>query len=269
MMIFIMISCYKDMITLIAESKTMADREMPVSHETYETNRPVGETQADEIMARVATLSALDIAELIKISLPFAGKVSRMAYEFPNKSVGIKAMEAYTGVVFKAFDYLSLSQIEKERTENNVRIISSLYGWLRPDDFIKPYRFDFATPIAPDDISLAAYWRKDVTIQLVRYLQECGEASILNLLPSDAAKCIDWKLVKRFAKVWKIDFKTPKDGSGWCTPHAGKLKALRGELLRNIITSDISNPSELLTLTTQTMIPLGTPDYPDHIAFCV
>lgn len=257
------------MLTLIAESKTMDDRDVSVSPEKYELNKPLGEEQADEIMAHVATLSASDIAEVVKISLPMASKVARMAYEFPNKSMGLKAIDAYTGVVFRAFDYPSLSEKEKELTAENVRIISSLYGWLRPDDIIKPYRFDFNTPIAPEDKALYAFWRKDVTIELVRYLQERSETSILNLLPGDAAKCIDWKLVKRFAKVWKVDFKEPKDGSGWRTPNAGKLKSLRGELLRDIITGNISNPSDLLTHTTKTMIPLGTPDYPDHIAFCV
>ncbi|MDE6022282.1 MAG: YaaA family protein, partial [Muribaculaceae bacterium] len=215
------------------------------------------------------TLSASEIAELIKISLPFAAKVARMAYEFPNKFTGIKAIDSYTGVVFKALDYKSFSSEERARVASKVRIISSLYGWLKPDDIIKPYRFDFTTPIAPDDTALYAYLRKDVTINLVRYLQANGETAILNLLPSDAAKCIDWKLVKRFAKVWKVDFKEPKDGSGWKTPHAGRLKALRGELLRTIITQNISTPSELLTLTTDSLIPLATPDYLDHIAFCV
>lgn len=257
------------MITLIAESKTMEDQERAISLESFEANRPVGEKQADQIMTRIATLSPSDIADLIKISIPFATKVARMAYEFPNKLMGLKAIEAYTGVVFKAFDYVSLSESEKERVSSRVRIISSLYGWLRPEDIIKPYRFDFTTPIAPDDIPLAAFWRKDVTIQLVRYLQESGENTILNLLPSDAAKCVDWKLVKRFAKVWKVDFKEPKDGTGWRTPHAGKLKALRGELLRSIIKEDITSPSQLLTHTTETMIPLGSPDYPDSVAFCV
>lgn len=257
------------MIILIAESKTMKDREDPVGIELCEENRPSGENPADDIMARVATLPVSEIAELIKISLPFAVKVSRMAYEFPNKLAGLKAIEAYTGVVFKAFDYPSLSKIEKERTDSNVRIISSLYGWLRPNDIIKPYRFDFTTQIADDDKSLSTFWRKDVTVQLVKKLQDSGESEILNLLPSDAAKCIDWKLVKRFAKVWKVDFKEPKDGIGWRTPHAGKLKALRGELLRNIITEDITDASRLLTHTTDTMIPLESPDYPDHIAFCV
>lgn len=257
------------MLILIAESKTMDDRESPIALDIFESNMPAGERQASGIMAHVASLSASEIAEVVKVSLPMAAKISRMAYEFPNKSMGLKAIDAFTGVVFKAFDYHSLSEKEKELTAEKVRLISSLYGWLKPNDIIKPYRFDFSTPIAPEDNALYSFWRKDVTIELVRYLQEKGETSILNLLPADAAKCIDWKLVKRFAKVWKVDFKEPKEGSGWRTPHAGKLKAFRGQLLRDIVTQNIQNPSELLTHTTETMIPLGTPDYPDHIAFCV
>lgn len=247
----------------------MDDREKPVSHDIYELNKPVGEDNADEIMGYVATLAAPDIADVVKISLPMAAKLTKMAYEFPNKLLGIKAIESFTGVVFKAFDYPTLSDKDKTFAADKVRIISSLYGWLRPNDIIKPYRFDFNTPVAPADKALADFWRKDVTIQLAKYLQASGETSILNLLPSDAAKCIDWKLVKRFAKVWKVDFKEPKDGSGWRTPNARKLKTLRGELLRGIVAQNLQNPTDLLTYTTETMIPLATPDYPDHIAFCV
>ena len=226
------------MLTLIAESKTMLEQELPVSRECYEANTPAGEAFADETMARVADMDVADIATAIKISPAMAAKVVRMAYEFPNKQTGLRAIDAFTGVVFKNFDYTSLSPEEKERTATNVRIISSLYGWLRPEDIIKPYRFDFTTPVAPDDKTFAAWWKKDVTIQLVRQLKATGEKNILNLLPADAAKCIDWKLVKNFAKVWKVDFKE-QDGSAVRTPHAGKLKALRGHLLSCLLyTSD-------------------------------
>ncbi|MDE5812755.1 MAG: YaaA family protein, partial [Muribaculaceae bacterium] len=232
------------MLTLIAESKTMLEQELPVSRECYEANTPAGEAFADETMARVAGMDVADIAAAIKISPAMAAKVIRMAYEFPNKQTGLRAIDAFTGVVFKNFDYPSLSPEEKERTAENVRIISSLYGWLCPEDIIKPYRFDFTTPLAPEDKTFAAWWKKDVTIQLVRQLKATGEKNILNLLPADAAKCIDWKLVKNFAKVWKVDFKE-QDGSAVRTPHAGKLNALRGHLLRQIITQDIDTPAPL------------------------
>lgn len=256
------------MLTLIAESKTMLDKETLIGREGYEAHTPAGEAGASEIMERVAAMGASEIASVVKISPAMAAKEVRMAYEFPNKDTGLRAIDAFTGVVFKNLDYASLTEEEKGRVAERVRIISSLYGWLRPDDIIKSYRFDFTTPIAPDDSTLAAYWRKDVTICLVRYLQRSGATAILNLLPADAAKCIDWKLVKRFAKVWKVDFKE-HTGASLRTPHAGKLKAMRGELLREIVRRDITDPSELLTLATDTFLPLGIPTYPDHIEFCV
>ena len=256
------------MLILIAESKTMLEQEQPVSRECFEANTPAGEASADAVMARVADMDIADIAAAIKISPAMAAKSKRMAYEFPNKQTGLRAIDAFTGVVFKNFDYPSLSPEEKERTAANVRIISSLYGWLRPEDIIKPYRFDFTTPLATDDKTFAAYWKKDVTIQLVKYLKTTGEKNILNLLPADAAKCIDWKLVKNFAKVWKADFKE-QDGAAVRTPHAGRLKALRGLLLRDIITQAITTPQALIAHESDTFLPLPTPDRPDLIAFTV
>ena len=239
------------MLILIAESKTMLEQEQPVSRECFEANTPAGEASADAVMARVADMDVEDIAAAIKISPAMAAKARRMAYEFPNKQSGLRAIDAFTGVVFKNFDYPSLSTEGKERTAADVRIISSLYGWLRPDDK-----------------AFASYWKKDVTIQLVKYLKATGEKNILNLLPADAAKCIDWKLVKNFAKVWKADFKE-QDGTAVRTPHAGRLKALRGLLLRDIITQGISTPSKLQTFESDTFLPLSIPDRPDLIAFTV
>lgn len=257
------------MITLIAESKTMADNERPVSNEEFEAHRPSGEPTADEVMLNVAGMTVPEISSAIKISPALAAKVTKMAYEFPNKSMGYKAIESYTGVVFKEFRYTELAPDEKLRVAENVRLISSLYGWLLPSDIIKPYRFDFTTRLAPDDRTFSDYWRRNVTMALVKDLQAKGDNVIINLLPSEAAKCIDWKLVKRFAKVYKVDFKEVKDGGEYRTPHAGRLKALRGELLREIIRRGINTPSALLDLATDNLLPLGTPDYPDHIAYMV
>ena len=254
---------------LIAESKTMREDGVALPAEVFDAHKPAGEEVADEVMHRVALRSVAEICAEVKVSAAMASKILRMAYDFPVKQVGRKAIEAYTGVVFKAFDYESLSADDKIVTAESVRLISSLYGWLRPDDIVKPYRMEFTTRLAPGDKTFIEYWRKDVTIRLVRDLQESDATSVINLLPSDAAKCVDWKLLKRFGKVWKVDFKQLTDGGVYRTPHAGKLKALRGELLREIVMRRISSADELLTLSTDSFLPLGTPDYPDHIAFCV
>lgn len=256
------------MIILIAESKTMEKRELEFSSECYEANKPVGEKEADEIMGQIKEMEISDISSVVKISNDLAVNLRRMAYEFPNKSMGFRAIEAFTGVVFRKLDYRSLSETDKEWTASNVRIISSLYGWLKPEDIIKPYRMEYNAPVSPDDTPLSTYWRGKVTIQLVRDLQASGKTQILNLLPADAAKCVDWKIVKRFAKVWKVDFKE-QNGESLRTPYAEKLKALRGELLRNIIINRLTTPQQIYSVENDNMLPIYDYEYPDRLAFYV
>ncbi len=253
---------------LLAEAKTMNDSERDVSPEVLREHTPIGEKKADEIMAHVAGMTVPEIAERVRLSLPLATRLFQMAYEFPNKSMGYPAIEAFTGVVFKAFDYPSLSDSAKKRTGNDVRIISSLYGFLRPDDVIKPYRFDFTTKILPpslkndfnsNDISLAAFWKPDVTEAMIKELDETQDKLILNLLPGDAEKSIDMKRVGKVAEIWKVDFKELKEEGTLKTPHAGQLKTLRGELLRLIIKSGITHPEELFQIDDDRFMPS-----PDH-----
>lgn len=253
------------MLVLIAESKTMQMREVEVSHECYEAHKPVGEDVASEIMDGVRDMSVGELASVVKISQVMASRLKEMAYEFPNKTTGLMAIEAFTGVVFKNLDYPSLSEKGRELVASNVRIISSLYGWLRPDDIVKPYRLEYSAPVAPDHRSLSTYWKQDVTIRLVKELQDRNEKEILDLLPADAAKCVDWKLVKHYAKVLKVDFKE-QSGEAVKSPHAGKLKALRGKLLREILTEPLATISELKSFENDEFIPIDA-DYPDRIGF--
>lgn len=236
------------MITLIAESKTMTDCSEEVSRSDYNTSCPAFAAQADEVMARLSGLSVPELSAAVKISLPMAVKLRSMIMEFPDKSRGARAITAFTGVVFKALDYNSFSVVEKSRLAERVAIISSLYGWLRPDDIIKSYRFDFTTRLTPNGDAFAAYWKKDVTDALLAELKKGeGEPMVVDLLPGDAAKAIDWKSVSEIAKVRKVDFRTPDGKGGMRTPDAGRLKRLRGHLLREMTLRDIRSVEELMS----------------------
>ena len=255
------------LLVLIAESKTMRDNEEIVSPEFWTEHIPAGELPADEIMKRLERLNAAELSQQLGLSSSLAAKMSRMIYEFPNKTLGLKAIDAYTGVVFRALRYDELDRAAKARCDSDVRIVSSLYGLLRPSDIIKPYRLDFTSKAAPGDKALNVYLKKDVTVQLVRTLRDGAYTDILNLLPSDAAKCIDWKVVKSFCKVWKADFVEVTDGGATRTPAANKLKTMRGTLLRQIATEDISDIEALRHCVSDTYVCEGTPEYPDHLRF--
>lgn len=255
------------MIILIAESKTMAPELRSVTDSVYQEHRPVYEEIADNVMLSLENDSVDEISRSIKISVRMARDVKRMIYEFSNKSAGLPAIESYTGVVFRQLHVNEYTHGQKAFMIKNVRIISSLYGWLRPDDIIKTYRFDFDTKLAPGGISFKKFWKKDVTIALVKMIEASGEKEILNLLPADASACIDWKLVKRFADMIKVEFKEPTGPDTMKTPNAGRLKELRGRLLDQIIKEGITDSRQLQSLSSPHYDGLGELTHPGYFYF--
>lgn len=237
------------MLTLIAESKAMLSCDRNVERDEFLTHRPALETEADSIMESLLPMTSEQLAMAVKISQAMATRLRQMIREFPNKRSGLKAMEAFTGVVFKAADIRSLTAEAMEHVNANVRIISSLYGWLRPDDIVKQYRFDFTTPLAPEGKSFAAFWQNAVTGLLLHELQRRNEKTVLNLMPGDAARCIDWAAVSNCCRVIKADFREIAPGGTPRTPNSNMLKKLRGQLLRQIAQENIQQPEQLLSLT--------------------
>lgn len=233
------------MLILIAESKTMRacdDKQSPDP-----LRLPLSESMAADIMLALRGMDARELAEKVRISGDMAARLKQMIYDFPNKQLGRQAISAFTGVVFKALAYQSLDEESKRRCSSRVRLVSSLYGWLRPDDIIKDYRFDFTTALAPGGKTFAAFWRDSVTGRILEYLGRNDCREVLNLLPADGARCIDWKAVSAKARVLKADFRQI-DGASVRTPHAGRLKTLRGMLLRQILTHDVNDFATLSKL---------------------
>lgn len=93
------------------------------------------------------------------------------------------------------------------------------------------------------------FWRELTTDALLEKLSSTASDTILNLLPKDAAACIDMKRLSASATIITPDFKIQKSG-GLATPQAGLLKAWRGQLLREIIKGDISSPAALKEIET-------------------
>ncbi|MDE6860034.1 MAG: YaaA family protein [Duncaniella sp.] len=255
------------MFILIAESKTMTPCDTPVSQNIYQSHRPMLEDDATLIMESLQGMQVSELAKYLKLSTPMITKLQRMIYEFPNKALGSEAINAFTGVVFKAFDYTALNCEGKSRTTDRVRIVSSLYGWLRPDDIVKPYRFDFTTRLAPGGMKFSAFWRDKVTECLLTELSAKGYTDIINLMPADAEKCINWKLIKPHVNVKKVEFQETLPGGNVRTPNAGRLKTLRGELLQQIIRENITSPEDLMKITGDNYFASGTTTPEGSIVF--
>lgn len=254
------------MICLIAESKTMGINQWLATPELLDAHTPHFEFEADAIMASLRGLSVSELAARFAAGPKTASAMHAFIYDFPNKSVGYKALEAFTGVVFKALDVGSLTPDAKMRAGQKLRIVSSLYGWLKPDDIIKPYRFDYTDRAAPGDVCLNTFWRSKLNIQLINMIKQTGDSEVLNLLPLDASKCIDWKLVKSFASVYVANFKRQLP-EGLKTPDAGTLKILRGKLLRQILLDDITSAQQLRDIDSDFCYYEADDPYPNHLLF--
>lgn len=255
------------MIILIAESKTMSQDQELIPRDRYLACRPLSENDADSIIDSLSGRSQAQLAEAIGISDRLAREAQKMIYEFSNKSLGMEAINAFTGVVFKALRPAELDERAMQFACRNLRIISSLYGWLRPSDIIKPYRFDFDNRLAPGGMSFMNYWKQICTSHLLDMLRDNADTEIIDLLPGDAAKCIDWKKVREAADVYKIDFKTPVENGKMKTPNAGRLKELRGSLLRQILMEEISTAKDVARLESEKYFPAEKSITPGSINF--
>lgn len=228
------------MLILIAESKTMSSSCHEVSVEEMKNNTPRFEEEALKIADHFRTLPVADLATEIGISPSLAVKASKYFYDFSFKDCGEESIKAFTGEVFKALNFNTLQEEAKQTGYADIRIISSLYGILKSADIIKPYRLEFKASYEPVSSNLIKFWKPKITVSLGKEIKDRNESEILNLLPGDASNCIDWKLLKAFAKVIRPDFKIIDDNGNLKTPNAGKLKETRGLFLRNILENKLT-----------------------------
>src|SRR5690606_120366 len=119
------------------------------------------------------------------------------------------AMYAFSGDVYRGFDAYTLPKEKIETVQNTVRILSGLYGLLKPLDLMQPYRLEMGTkfPVGKNK-SLYAFWQKTITQTLNDELAD-GEL-FLNLASNEYFKAIDAKTLK--VPVITAHFKDFKNG---------------------------------------------------------
>ncbi len=143
-----------------------------------------------------------------------------------------QAVYAFNGDVYQGLDAYTLDSSKLDVMQDTLRILSGLYGLLRPLDLIQPYRLEMGTSLRVGrKKNLYEYWRDKITDHLDQELRE-GELFV-NLASEEYAKAVDMKRLK--AKVISPVFKDWKND---------KLKVIgffakkaRGSMVRYIIDS--------------------------------
>ncbi|TRX63188.1 peroxide stress protein YaaA [Carboxylicivirga sp. M1479] len=202
--------------------------------------------QAKLIASCVRQLKQEQLMKLMKISAPLAQlnhhRFQLWQYPFVDDEVKA-ALFAFKGDVYTSLDAYSLNEQEVSYANEKLRILSGMYGLLRPLDNIMPYRLEMGTKLSVGSHkNLYALWGNDIGIALERDMEEGGSEVLVNLASNEYFKSIN---KKQFAKrIVTPVFKDWKNGQYKVISFFAK-KA-RGLMTRFIIQNKINNPDDLI-----------------------
>lgn len=186
-----------------------------------------------------------DVTELMSISRQLAGlnvhryKQFEVAHNAENSQ---PAVFAFNGDVYQGLEAQTFDQQKLAFAQEHLRILSGLYGLLRPLDLIQPYRLEMGTKLAFDDYkTLYDYWDTTILDLLLKDLKQQGDDIIVNLASNEYFKSVDKKNIP--ARVIDVEFKDFKGDKYKIISFYAK-KA-RGLMSRYIIENNITQPEDL------------------------
>ncbi len=142
--------------------------------------------------------------------------------------------------MYQKLSAATLSPEALERAARYLRILSGLYGVLKPTDAIAPYRLEMGTRWeAGGAANLHEFWRKSITEQLQKELS--ANDFVVNLASDEYAKAVDFKALE--APVYKIDFKEWRNGK--LKSISFNAKRARGEMTRWLLEHNITEANQL------------------------
>lgn len=199
------------MLSVISPAKTL-DFETPPTTATY--TQPAYLEQSAELIEILRDYSPQRLSELMGISDKLAGlNAARFAEWAPQFSPenAKPAAQAFQGDVYHGLDAPSFSEQDNQEAQQRLRILSGLYGLLRPLDLIQPYRLEMGTKLANSaGKDLYAFWRDRLTQDISQAVEESGSPVLVNLASNEYFKVIDAKRLT--CRVITPVFKDEKNG---------------------------------------------------------
>jgi cytoplasmic iron level regulating protein YaaA (DUF328/UPF0246 family) len=153
--------------------------------------------RAAELIGVLKAYSPAQVGELMSISDPLAVlNVTRYADWHPDHASARQAIMSFDGDVYTGLDARSLDANALDYVQGRVRILSGLYGLLRPLDRMHPYRLEMGTRLQnPRGKDLYAFWGESLTGLLNEDLKEAEADALVNLASEEYFKSVKPKLL--------------------------------------------------------------------------
>ncbi|GAA4641592.1 peroxide stress protein YaaA [Pontixanthobacter gangjinensis] len=236
------------MITLLSPAKKLNFDPLETG---LEITRPRLDADMREIAAVAKTQSAANLKKLMHISDKLAElNVERFkTFALDGRSNSAKpAGLTFDGDVYWGLDSKSMDDRTLSYAQDHLRILSGLYGLLRPMDAIQPYRLEMGTKLKnPRGNSLYDFWGSRIGEQLIDDLAEHSDQTIVNLASNEYFKAASTSALS--APVITASFLNVKDGEARRLMY--HVKFARGLMARWIMENRIDRAEDLKNFDTE------------------
>lgn len=230
------------MLALISPAKTL-DYETALPTDIYTQPRLLEQSQ--QLIDVCRKLSATEIASLMTVSEKIANlNVERFRdwnaeFDFSNAR---QALFAFKGDVYTGLDAYHLKDHDIDFAQQHLRMLSGLYGLLRPLDLMMPYRLEMGTKLKNTrGNNLYEFWGSIITDQINQDLAEIDAKLLVNLASDEYYKSVNEKKIQ--AEIIKPVFLDQKNGKYKVISFYAK-KA-RGLMARYLIENKLSQVEQL------------------------
>ncbi|MCH7825022.1 MAG: peroxide stress protein YaaA [Acidobacteria bacterium] len=230
------------MLTLLSPAKTL---DFEFSADGLPTTAPRFEEDIEVLLGRCKKLTVAKLRELMKLSQPLA-ELNRHRFQamtLPFTADNSKpCLLAFRGDVYRGLDAASLSKRDLKWAQNRLRILSGLYGILRPLDLMQPYRLEMGTRLSnPRGKNLYDFWGDRLVESLNAEHAERPVKAVLNLASNEYFKAVPEKQLD--APLVTALFQEIRDGKPKTISFSAKRA--RGLMARFIVRNRIDAPEGL------------------------
>ena len=199
------------MLAIISPAKTL-DFESAVKN--FPVSQPHFTDYSEQLIEVCRKLSPQDLSSLMSISDKLAGlNAARFAEwtKIHNENNSRAALFAFKGDVYTGLDADSLSKDDVAFAQSHLRMLSGLYGLLKPLDLMQPYRLEMGTKLVnPKGKDLYSFWGNVITQAVQQAIDEQDDNVLINLASDEYYKSVKENQLK--AKIVKPVFLDNKNG---------------------------------------------------------
>ena len=230
------------MLIVISPAKTL-DYDTPLKTRTF--TQPDYLDRSQQLITRMREFSSRDISELMNVSTKIADlnfdRYKSWRKKFTQENAR-QAILAFKGDVYTGLDAESFSARDFKFAQAHLRVLSGLYGLLRPLDLMQPYRLEMGTKLSTKQgKNLYEFWDTQITDGLNQQLKKIKSEYLINLASNEYFKSVKPKHLN--AEIIVPEFKDYKNGQYKML--GVYAKKARGTMSRFIIQNQLSDPEAI------------------------